>query len=410
MMARSEIRRKTMKKAITIISVCVLVLSSGELLSQEATIPATMDLLFNRIMVNLKGGQIHIGLLAGIMDRGLVLRIQKKDVVIQYDELEHVVIERKKGGGVYIPGGMLLGLYLGNIVAYRSHDTPPFHLEKAGILGMAFWNVVFAAAGGGLGYLGSTLVEKDEKAFDFTGEEKARLKQWKHLQWFVTGNGGSRTKKIHLTLQGGYVSNWTTDKYRSQLENNGYYVYDYSNDYREVTKVSLLRKVHLTYSPFSRTEFGVAANFLGEPSITASYYRSSLARFADQSFDTRGYYAVAEFHPFSPGKLGSFDWSVGIGAGLAEIKFDFFSETFGGAQYGWNRVRVDDFHLSRRMFSGVVFTELKVGIQKGISLGVMADYVYIPAVKIPEFPGAGIPGQDLNLGNASFGLLLGFHF
>ena len=95
---------------------------------------------------------------------------------------------------------------------------------------------------------------------------------------------------------------------------------------------------------------------------------------------------------------------------MVDIDFDFFTSPHWNAQSDSSLERIDDFQLSKKLLSGVVFTELKVDIQKGVSLGLMADYVYIPKVGIPEFPGAGIPAQNLNLGNASFGFSLGLHF
>lgn len=399
-----------MKKVNIGFFIAILLLNCGGLIGQETKFPATMDLLFNRIQVRCKGGELHIGLLAGIMDRGLVLRKERQDKVIPYDKLEHVVIESRKDRSAYLSSGMILGLYLGNMAVYRAQDTPPFYMERAGALGMVFWNTIFAAAGGGLGYLISSLVEKGEREFDFTGEEKKRLKQWDLLQSFVTGIDQYRPKKIHLTVQGGYVSRWNTDQYRSLLQKNGYYVSNYTDDWREVTKVSLLRKVQLTFSSNSKAEFGLAMYFLGEPSISGSNRRGNPYLYTDQSTDIQGYFAVAAYHPFPARKPGWFDWNVGIGVGMVDIDFDFFTSPHWNAWSDSSLERFDDFQLSKKLLSGVVFTELKVGLLKGVSLGVMADYVYIPKVGIPEFPGAGIPAQNLNLGNASFGLLMGFHF
>jgi hypothetical protein len=174
------------------------------------------------------------------MDRGLVLRQEGQDKVIPYEELKHVVIEGKKNWSAYASSGMILGLYLGNVMFFRAQDTPPFYMKHAAALGIVFGNAVIVAAGGGLGWLVSSMVEKGEREFDFTGEEKKRLKQWDRLQSFVTGIGRYRPKKIHLTVQGGYVSAWNSDQYRSLLQKSGYYIQDYTYDYREITKISLL--------------------------------------------------------------------------------------------------------------------------------------------------------------------------
>jgi hypothetical protein len=401
-------------KALLGFFIAILLLNSGGLIGQETQQAVTMGMLFNRIQVFCRGGQSHIGLLAGIMDRGLVIRQGGQDKMIPYDELQHVVIERTKSWGAYASSGMILGLYLGNMVVFRAQDSPPFYMENTRGSGIIFRNAVFAAAGGALGYLISSLVEKGESEFDFTGEEKKRMKQWDRLQSLVTGKDHYRPKKIHLTVQGGYVSAWNADHFRSQLESRGYYVSDYlitdSGDWREATKFSLFRKVQLTYSPTFKAEFGLAVYFLGEPAIDGSNHINNQYIYVDQSTDIKGYFAVAAYHPFTVHKPWGLDWSVGIGAGITDVDIEFIASGYRNTQVSWDLEIFDDYHLSKKQFSGVVFTELKVNLWGGMSFGVMADYVYIPKVGIPEFPGAGIPAQNLNLGNASFGFLVGFHF
>jgi len=62
------------------------------------------------------------------------------------------------------------------------------------------------------------------------------------------------------------------------------------------------------------------------------------------------------------------------------------------------------------VFSAVVYTDLKLYIQRWLSLGLAADYVYIPKENIPAFERAGIPAQSKPLGTSSLGFSLSFHF
>ncbi len=382
---------------------------------EETKYPATIDILFNRIQVLCRGGESHYGLLAGVTDRGLVVRLEGKDEIIPYDRLEKVAIEKKRGGSSYGLSGMAAGLYAGHILFFGASSRLPFYLEKQhGDDFMYFWNPVFAAVGGGLGMLFGLTLESGERVFDFEGDGEKQSEQWRCLQKFVIGEHGYINKKIHLTLQGGLNFPRVSDRYKSLLEKSGYrvdrYAYDSKNRYWEPSNFNMLRKVQLTYSLTSKTEAGLAAYFMGEPLLQGySYdYSSSVPR-PTQSIDTKGYYAVAAFYPFRTRTFKRLDWSVGIGVGVADVDFHFVSSSAWGWWLEGETEGAGNYHLSKKLASGVVFSELKFYIQRGFSIGLVADYVYVSKVGFPEFPGAGIPAQSLSPGNSSVGFTLGLH-
>jgi hypothetical protein len=278
---------------------------------------------------------------------------------------------------------------------------------------MYAWNPLFTAVGGGLGLLFGSVLAKGERVFDFKGDGEKRSEQWERLKRFVISGEKEMDKKIHLTIQGGQNFPGVSDRYMSLLEKSGYYVIRYTDTAegwdKEVTNFNMLRKVQLTYSAMAKMEVGVAAYFIGEPALQAypdDYYSLIQVR---QSIDTKGYYAVAAFYPFRARTFKRFDWSVGMGVGVADVDFEFVSLIDWGWWYEQDVEKVDDYHLSKRFVSGVVFSELRFYIQKGFSVGLVADYVYVPKVSFPEFPGAGIPGQRLSLGNGCVGFTIGLH-
>jgi hypothetical protein len=404
----------TMRKTLLGFLMAVFFLNGGGLFGQETKYPATLNLLFNRIQVLCKGGESHSALLAGVTDRGLVIRIEGQDKVIPYDELEKVTLEKTKSGSMYVVSGMIWGLYAGNIIFYHAKSHPPIFMQDFGNRSLWIPNVGFAFVGAGLGFLLGPKLEKGENVFDFTGEENERLKQWERLQKFVTGKERFTPGKFHLAFQGGFVATPTSDRYRSALEENGYYVSRHArvspSESYEASKFKLLHKAQLTYSLNSWAELGLAMYFLGEPSLSGFRWQNYIPHNFDLSTDIRGYYAVAVFHPFPARVFRGFDWNVGIGLGMADVDFEFISSTYWHATFDPNVERTDDYHLSKRYFSGVVFSELKVYFQNWTSLGITADYVYIPKENIPAFPGVGIPAQSLNLGKGSIGFSVGIHF
>lgn len=68
------------------------------------------------------------------------------------------------------------------------------------------------------------------------------------------------------------------------------------------------------------------------------------------------------------------------------------------------------FDFSKTGPSGVVFTQLEWFLYSNVSLGLIADFVYVPSARVPAFPEMGLSAQNLRFGNASVGFVLGTHF
>ena len=108
-------------------------------------------------------------------------------------------------------------------------------------------------------------------------------------------------------------------------------------------------------------------------------------------------------------------WELGLGLGAAKIRFDLTAYRDGNSQNDPNAERQYyserfEHHISESVFSGVVFTALNLNLYRNLSLGVHADYAYLPDREVPGVSALGIEEQKLRFGNACIGFSLGLHF
>lgn len=409
-----------MQKGLSLVFMFILLFCSLEATGQQtekspspsiSEMPTAISFLFNYVSVyRRKGGSLY-GLLVGIESNALIMRVRGKDEKIPLRNLSKVLIETEKKTSRNALYSMLLGTYIGNFALLRAKNQPTAYLRDFDSgLGLFLWNVIFAGAGGGLGYLIGSAFEKGEKAFDFTGSEQKRQANWEKLRRFVIG-GDLPPKKAHLSIQAGHVFTRVCPRYFSLLENGGYYVGKYSCDESgcgdEASDFNLLRKLQITYSPVSKAEVGVAIYWLGEPSIQGHNWQMERSIEANQFLNVKGLYAVGVYKPFLKRMPKRMAWRVGIGMGAAKVDFNLNTQHY--AWYPYTEVSFEH-KISKTLLSGVVFTELNFYLQDALSFGFSADYVYVPPEEAPEIPDAGIPAQKLRLGNGSIGFNLGLHF
>lgn len=68
------------------------------------------------------------------------------------------------------------------------------------------------------------------------------------------------------------------------------------------------------------------------------------------------------------------------------------------------------FDFSKTRPSGVVSTQFECFLYPNLSLGLIADFVYVPSARVPAFPEIALSGQSVRFGSASVGFVLGTHF
>ena len=404
----------------------VLMLFGQNNLEGRPSIPSTpqstsssiaMPYYLAKVIARTADGKLHYGLLAGVENDCLILKKEAREERVSYRDISKVTIESGKHAGSLMATGMVLGIYLGNVIFDRADGQPVAFIDQDSHSEFSYFlmDLVYASAGIGLGYLAS-LFEKGEAAFRFCDREADRLAEWDKLKDFLAGR--PRRNRFHLTIQAGRVFTSISHRYRNALTNAQYYTgYGFvilSPDDRTFKYVdgarslNLLRRVQLTASLQPKIEVGAAAVFAGEAGIGGSDYGDFGIHKVSQTYKAVGYYAVAAYRPLL-GKLPkTIRWNVGLGLGASRIEFEL--SMYARGDYPNYQEKWAQHKLAETVPSGMAFTEFGYSINPNISLGLTADYVFGPSRKIPAFPEWNIPGEKIRLGNGCIGLAFGVHF
>jgi hypothetical protein len=340
-----------------------------------------------------KDGVLRAGWLLGTRGDTLLAQIRAKQEPIVREDLVRVEVASVPRNATPPIVGALLGVYAGNALALKA-DTQPFLFIRSNEQGpFALYSALFGAVGSLIGYLVGNAAQTDV-IFDFTGDDDSRTKAWEDLT-----ESGSRTRlkrDFHFALEGAWISGplpypesdlgWTNASY----------------GYAGASRLNMVRKVQLTYTLNDFFDAGLACLWLGQPSV--SYYLPGLLSSASLSLEGNGEYAVGVFQPLW--KLGwrTVQWDVGGGLGIASYDFN----TNYGPDYsieGLMRPGRSE-GQSTTTFSTLLFTEFKLFLADYFSLGVTADWAYIPD-KVPDVKG--IPFASRQLSTTSIGFVLTLH-
>ena len=401
-----------MKKSAVLIIIGLIFfcgIESGSLLAQtniqsepgSSRIPAIMRLLYNRVIVSRLTNGPLIGLLVGVENNSLVIKIKEEEQMISYNDIAEIIIEVKKNSGSNIVLGMLGGAYLGNLIFDRAENQPPVFVNREGESGvwLLFKNALYACAGGALIYLVNYVSKNSEKKFTFSKDPIKRLKTWEKLKRFIIGYE-PELAKFHLALQACHVFTPVRNWYANVFPG----AYDFSGE----MKINLLRKVQFTYSIRTDLEVGAAWIALGDPGYSGRYWQNKKLSWFNLYKDDYGFYGVLIYKPFDHILSNKMEW--GIGGGLGPAKLDIALRAGTRSGYPDYIEKEEEHKISEVKLSGVLFSNLTFKLSRIFSFGLYADYVYILPEKIPEFPNINIPGKKFNLGNASMGLSFGINF
>jgi hypothetical protein len=385
--------------------------------AQTASPSIAMTYYLAKAIVRTTDGRVHYGLLAGLENDCLNLKKGPSEEKFSYRDISEVTIESGGKTGTLMATGMLLGIYLGNVLFSRADGQPIAYMDQDTYseAGYLLLDVVYASVGIGLGYL-AALLRKNEAVFRFGEGESDRLAEWERLKGFLAGRRGK--SRFHLSIQGGRVFTPVSDCYQETFSNAHYYtstgfqvVSPGYQDYRYVEAarhLNLLRRAALTVPLRPKIEVGAAVVFAGEPGVGGTSYGNMGYRNVWQTYNAVGCYAVAVYKPLLRALPEKVQWRIGLGAGAARVDFEMGMYAQGG--YPDYEEEWAKYKTSQTAASGLVFTELGYSIGPHISLGLAADYVFGPTQEIPAFPGWGIPGQKIRLGNGCVGLTMGMHF
>jgi hypothetical protein len=400
---------------VALASFCAVPLSGQQDKPNQAPIiagtPAGPELLFNRMTIQLKDGGLISGLLVGVGDAALLVRRGGKDESVPMSNLRRVVIEKEKNRSLYGLLGMSFSFYVLQLSRRARNQPTAFASVDWGI---NLLDLLMAAAGGGAGYFLGPSLEKKQAEFSFDGTGAKRQAEWEKLRRFVLGV--TSPAKAHFQVHGGRVNMRVSNRSETLFKNIGYYLGGYylgDSEWSEPAgSINLLRRIQFTLSIMSRLEAGLAVVFLGEPTIGASKYATGVNASVSQSLSAIGYFVVGSYHPFQKMLPKWISWDVGLGIGAAKVDFKLktFKRTFVD-YYPYSQEEIlHSQGISKTLFGGVISSTLDVFPSRNLSLGLSADYVFLPSDETPAIAAMGIPAQKVRFGNSCFGLTMGLHF
>ena len=398
---------------ILFIHLSTLAYSQDKSADNDQWIIIDKDLMYNIVIATDLNQKITKGLLYGMKGDTVYLSLKNETIKLNLRNLLTLSIEDRRTSNRGFVYGTIGGMYLGTLLFLTSKDQPARYLEynyeKLGIL--ALYELLFAAVGGGLGYLIDRNSGGEQEVFYFNQDEEGIDTEIKALENFLTNNSIPRKMKINFHFS---QVNTRLSEIQDNTDDNYYLNGYYNSNYYQVHNFNMLRKLSLTYEVFEKLEIGFALNWFGEPLFSykkTDYYGTVYTYTSNnisQSFDGMGYYVVINYKPLRNLIPEYFDILVGAGAGIGIVDFIYRSETVTKNYVsGTTRVVNDESILDEVLFSSIIMCEIKYFIYPDLNLSIQADYIYLPE-KMPAIPVFGI--EERSLGNFSLGLGIGINF
>lgn len=376
---------------------CLVLLGLSYLRSQPsrfATSPGVSNALTRVLRTD---GTVTAGLFIGLMEDSVSLVVGGKLQKISRHQMWRLTIERRAEPGKATLAGLLLGVYAGNIAFLRGENEPFAFMRNRSSNGSSLDILIdagFALAGAGIGSLIGSSIEGEE-SFDFAESEEVNQTEWERLRVYVSGGESDRRFAVHISFQGAWV-----DTYLPNSEGNNYYG---SGSVSGASNLNIMRKMQLALTLTPLVDGGIAVMWLGQPSSVWYSYSSSSSSNGSVRMTGQGYYALGILKPLHLLMPRNLQWDVGAGIGIASVEYNSLRYSYPYADTS----RTPDMAIRKTLFSGVVYTEVKVFLSDYLSLGISGDYVFIPK-KIPAIEEMKV--ESRGMGTASIGFVLGLHF
>ena len=135
-------------------------------------------------------------------------------------------------------------MYFGTLLLLTSKDQPAKYLEydddEAGVL--ALYELLFAAVGGGIGYLIDRNSGDEQEVFYFNQDEDGIDKEIKELKDFLTNRSASKKMKINFHLS---QVNTRLSEIQDNTDDNYYWNGYYNSNYYQLHNFNMLRNLSL---------------------------------------------------------------------------------------------------------------------------------------------------------------------
>jgi len=338
----------------------------------------SLGLTFQTMRVLCTDGSMKLGVCIGLKGDSLLLHIAANTEKIAREYILTVSTIRKREPSTTL-SGTLVGLYAGNLL-FKAEDQPFSYTQS-----YDNWffpaHILFALVGGGVGYLVGTAMSGPE-VFNFAESDQERELEWERLRDLVSGERPGPTMRISLQCS------WVRSSPPTQASDYDHYAPS------NVTNLNMMRKIQATLTLSPLVDCGIGVMWLGQPSVAwsgpSTYYHYTIVE-----LNGTGYYAIGVIKPLCVTNLRKLQWDIGIGAGFASMNYKVRHPWFSNAED------------RETMFSGLVYTEVRVMLSGYLSLGVVGDWVYIPR-DAPAIPKIELGPRTMR--TTSVGLVLGFHF
>ena len=203
---------------------------------------------------------------------------------------------------------MLWGLYLGNVIFYKADNQPTAFLRSSrdDEFGFVVYNLAYAAAGMGIGYLMGAIFDTKTTTYNFNDEGNSSINEFNRLRSAISKT--SVESKFHFSVYTAKTSVGANDDYTDMLRqvglnpkdynDYGIYYYSYSSYSQSITQsnINLLRKMQFSYSFFDNIDFGISFMWLGSPNIYANKTGNTINQ-VNTSFLAKGYYGTVIYAP-----------------------------------------------------------------------------------------------------------------
>lgn len=381
--------------------------AAGGALAQD--IPLSPRLSYREITVTLRDGGVLRGRLTGATASSILVREGGEERSLALADLRQVLIHTEAHPSDGVVPGIAFGLYAGNGLLVWSTSRPGFYVNRihstdVGLGWLLAGEAFFAAMGAGIGWLGGTIGGRHTFPFPDAPEGAGRARE-EFVRFLADGYSPAR---VHLLIQSGFLLPGPSGPFGDLATAAGYV----KSPWTAVSKFSLLRGLELSCSVKPKLRAGLRLSFPSEPAFdfytltgTPGVYGN-----ATQEFRATAYHAVGVRTWSAGAGLRSLRVNAGLGVGVASFRLTRDAvrdvpDGLGGYSY------VQEQALIRRTLpSAVVFGSLDLPLTRVLSIGLAADFTWIPAVAVPALPVNGIGRQKLGLGNGSVGLLIGYHF
>jgi len=396
--------------SLLIIQLSILVYPQDKLPDSEKWIIIDKDLMYNIVIATDANQKINKGLLYGMKGDSIYLSVKNEMIRLNLRNLLTLSIEDRRTNNRGFVYGTIGGMYLGTLLFLTSQDQPAKYLEYEDTGVIALYELLFAAVGGGIGYLIDRSSGDQQEVFYFNRDGSGVEKEIKRLKDFLTNSSSSKKIKLNFHLsQVNTRYSEIQDISNNEYYWNGYYSFNY---YYQTHNFNMLRKLSLTYDIFEKLEIGIALNWFGEPSF---YYNKSDYTYdpvyttstISQDYDGLGYYLILNFKPLKNIISDNFDLLIGAGVGFGNIDYSFKSETITQNSESETIVVNNDSRIDDVLFSSIIMCEIKYFIYPELSLSLQTDYIYLPE-NMPAIPEFGI--EETRLGNFSIGLGIGINY